>query len=118
MALLKFLGLVLGAAGLPTLASANPPVRQVECEKVDPASLIPRAEEAFQRAFKHRIARGEIAPNAKLAFARDEFSFNQGAWLLPFTVVSSKGQRTYFALVNCVSGVEFSVGDKLGGEEP
>jgi hypothetical protein len=120
MKLLKSLALVLSTFGLPATeaAKASPAVRQVECERIDPTTLIPRTEQAFRKTFKHQIARGEISADAKLTFGHDEFSFNQGTWLLPFTVTSAKGQRTYFALVNCITGVEFSVGDKIGGEEP
>jgi len=112
MTVLKSLRVVLPVIGMPVVAmpEPSPAMRQLECEHVDPASLIPQAEQSFRQSFRGQVAKGEIFPNAKLNFARDEFSFNQGIWLLPFTVASPKGQRTYFALVNCISGVEFSAG--------
>lgn len=119
MALIKSLWLVLGVVSLSTIVSANSPaVKQAECEHIDPVSLIPQAEQAFRNVYKHRFAKGEVSPNTQLVFVRDEFSFNQGTWLLPFKINSSKGQETYFALVNCTNGVEFSVGDKPGSEKP
>jgi len=115
--LVTSLVLLLGAISLPAKANASPPVvRQVECERVNSTSLIPRAEESFRRVYRDRFASGEIDPNQKLDFAHGEFSFNQGAWLLPFIVATKRGPETYFALVNCLSGVEFSRGDILGVE--
>jgi hypothetical protein len=53
--LLKCIVAVLSTFGMPAFAVAksSDAVRQVECERVDPESLIPQTEQAFRKSFKH-----------------------------------------------------------------